>query len=199
MITPAILFGMHVEETNDTKDVPMFYVGLKVHGMTMHKAMLDFGASHNLMPKVIMDELVLDITRPYKDLFSFDSIKVKCLGLIKDPVVSLAQIHAKNMVMDIVIMDIPPKFDMLLSRSWDEKLKGTLQMNMSYATIHVFGHDKRLYREVLLKYMVRSTMQQNNHPIYTIDTEVGSSIFYNDLNFEEEEPTDIITAHKKTV
>jgi hypothetical protein len=108
------------------------------------------------MPKVIMDELGLDITRPYKDLFSFDSRKVKCLGLIKDLVMSLAQIPSKNMVMDMVMADIPPKFGMLLSRSWAAKLKGTLQMDMSYATILIFGQDRRLYREVLLKYMVRS-------------------------------------------
>jgi hypothetical protein len=195
---PAILFGLRVEETSDTEDVPPFYVSLKVHDMTLHNAMLDSGVSHNLMPKVIMDELGLDITRPYKDLFSFDSRKVKCLGLIKDLVVSLAQIPSKNMVMDVVVADIPPKFGMLLSRSWAAKLKGTLQMDMSYATIPIFGQDRRLYREVLLKYMVRSKTQPNNHPIYSIDTEVGSSIFYNDLSFEEEESTTIMTVDEET-
>ena len=75
---------------------------------------------------MIMDELGLDITKPYKDLFSFDSRKFKCLGLIKDLVVLLAQIPSKNMVMDVVVVDIPPKFDMLSSRSWAVKLKGTL-------------------------------------------------------------------------
>jgi hypothetical protein len=30
------------------------------------------------------------------------------------------------MVMDVVVDDIPPKFGMLLSRSWDAKLKGNL-------------------------------------------------------------------------
>jgi hypothetical protein len=104
----AILFGLHIEETSDTEDIPPFYVSLKIHDMKLHNAMLDSGASHNLMPKVIMDELGLDVTRPYKDLFSFDSRKVKCLGLIKDLVVSLAQIPAKNMVMDVVVVDIPP-------------------------------------------------------------------------------------------
>jgi hypothetical protein len=132
--------------------------------------MLDSSASHNLMPKVTIDELGLDITRTYKDLFSFVSRKVQCFGLTKDLVVSLAQIPSKNMVMGVVILDIPPKLGMLLSRSWAVKLKGTLQMDMSYATISVFGHDKRLYREVLLKYMVSNKMQPNNHPIYTIDT-----------------------------
>jgi hypothetical protein len=93
--------------------------------MNLHNVMLDFRVLHNLMPKVIMDELGLDITRPYNDLFSFDSRKFKCLGLIKDLVVSLAQIPSKNMVMDVVVVDIPPKFGMLLSRSWVAKLKGT--------------------------------------------------------------------------
>jgi hypothetical protein len=58
-------------------------------------------------------------------------------------------------------------------------------MNMSYATIHVFGQEKRLYREVFLKYMASSKNQPNNHPIYSIDTEVGSSIFFNNLSFKE--------------
>jgi hypothetical protein len=64
-----------------------------------------------------MDELGLDITRPYKYLFSFDSRKVKCLHLIKDLCVSLSQIPSNNMVMDVVISNFPPKFGMLLSRS----------------------------------------------------------------------------------
>jgi hypothetical protein len=195
---PAILFGPRVEESGDVDDVPPFYVSLKIHDMTLHNAMLDSGASHNLMPKVVMDELGLDITRPYKDLFSFDSRKVKCLGLIKDLVVSLSQIPSKNMVMDVVVADIPPKFGMLLSRSWAAKLKGTLQMDMSYATIPVFGQERRLYREVLLKYMVSRKTQPNNHPIYSVDTEVGSSIFYNNLSFEEGKPTTVMTVEDKT-
>jgi ribonuclease HI len=196
---PAILFGPRIEETNDTKDIPPFYVSLKVHDMTLHNAMLDSSVSHNLMPKVIMDELGLDITRPYKDLFSFDLRKVNCLGLIKDLVVSLAQILAKNMVMDVVVTDIPPKFGMLLSRSWVAKFKGTLQMDMSYATISIFVHDKRMYKEVLLKYMVSSKTQPKYHPIYSINTEMGSSIFYNDLSFEEEEPIAVMKVDEETV
>jgi hypothetical protein len=92
----------------------------------LHNALLDSRASHNLIPKVFMDQLGLDVTRPYKDFFSFNSRKVKCLGMIKDMVVSLEQILAKNMVMDVVVADIPPKFVMLLSSSWATKLKGTL-------------------------------------------------------------------------
>jgi hypothetical protein len=99
--------------------------------------------------------------------------------------------------MDVVVADIPPKFGILLYRSWAEKLKGTLKMDMSYATIHVFFQEMRLYREVLLKYMVSSKTQPNSHPIYFVDTEVGSSIFYNNLSFEEGEPTTVMAIKDK--
>ena len=110
--------------------------------------MLDLGASHNLMPKAIMETLNLDITRPYKDIFSFDSSKVKCLGLIKDLCVTLVQYPGKSIVMDIVVADIPPKYGMLLSRSWGEKMQGSLKLDMSYATISVFGQPKS-FTEIL--------------------------------------------------
>jgi hypothetical protein len=61
-------------------------------------------------------------------------------------------------------------------------------MDMSYATIPVFGQDRRLYREVLLKYMVRNKSHMSNHPIYSMETELGSSIFFKDLCFEEKKP-----------
>ena len=88
--------------------------------------MLDSGASHNFMPKVIMERLGLEVTRPYKDLYSFDSSRVRCPGLIKDLCVNLAQIPAKSLVMDIVVADIPLKYGMILSRSWGAKLQGTM-------------------------------------------------------------------------
>jgi hypothetical protein len=67
----------------------------------------------------------------YKDFHSFDSSKVKCIGIIKDLCITLAQIPIESMVMDIVVTDIPPKYGMLLSMSWGAKLKGTLQLDMS--------------------------------------------------------------------
>ena len=69
------------------------------------------------MPKDIMYNLGLDITRPYKDLYSFDSKKVECLGVIKDLVISLTQITAKSLIMDVIVANIPVKFGMLFYRS----------------------------------------------------------------------------------
>ena len=117
---PTILFGPRVEDkwyNNEDGDVSPFYISLNIHEMILHNAMLESRASHNLMPKAIMESLGLDITRPYFELYSFDSRKVKCLGLIKDLVITLKWLPAKKLAMDVIVADIPVKFGMLLSRS----------------------------------------------------------------------------------
>ena len=144
---PKLIFVPTLNVESPDSDVPPFYISLRVHEFVLHKTMFDSGASHNLMPKAIMEKLGLDITRKYHDLYSFDSSRVRCIGLIKDLVVSLDQIPAKNILMDVVVADIPPRFGMLLSRSWGEKIKGTMQLDFSYAMIPVFGQMRKLYRE----------------------------------------------------
>ena len=64
-------------------------------------------------------------------------------------VLNLTQLPMKSVIVDVVVADIAPKFRMLLSRSWAKKVGGTLQMDLSYATIHVFGgKNRKLYREL---------------------------------------------------
>ena len=127
-----------------------------------------------------MESLGLEITKPYKDLYSFDSSRVKCLGLIKYLCVNLAQIPTKGLFMDIVVAEIPPKYGMLLSRTWGTKLQGTLQMDMSYATILVFNQTKTLYRESHMKYMVRNIDRPISTPVYSINSDLDSFILYNE-------------------
>ena len=64
---PELLFGPEVEGKYQGV-VPPFYVSLNIHDKILHNAMLDSSASHNLMPKVVMERLGLEITKPYKYL-----------------------------------------------------------------------------------------------------------------------------------
>ncbi len=143
---PTIMFGPHVDGNNSV--VAPFCVSLNVHDKIFHNFLLESGASHNLMPLVVMDKLGLDITKPFHDLYSFGSRKVHCLGVIKELVVNMTQLPMKSVVMEIVVVDISTKFGVLLSRSLSKKLGGTLQMDLSFATIPMFGGEKmRLYNE----------------------------------------------------
>lgn len=109
---PTIFLGQSAN--NKDENVPPFYVSLNIHDKILHNCLLDPRASHNLMPKVVMDKLGLDITKPYHDLYTFDSSRVKCLGVIEDFLVSLTQLPMKSVLMDVVVADIDPKFGLLL-------------------------------------------------------------------------------------
>jgi hypothetical protein len=103
---PAVVLGPMVEDRDDSS--PPFYTSLNIHDKVLHNCLMDSGASHNLMPKTVMEELGLEVTRAYHDLYSFDSRRVQCLGVIKDLVVTLFQLPMKSVVMDIVVADVPP-------------------------------------------------------------------------------------------
>jgi hypothetical protein len=179
---PTIMFGRHIESNKDY--VAPFNIKLTVHDHLLHNCMLDSGTSHNLMPNIIMEKLGLKITRPYQDLYSFDSRKVKCLGMIKDSVVNISQIHVKSILMDVVVAEVPTKYGMLLSRFWGTKLGGSVQLDMTYATVPIFGGKfTRLYRETRLAYTISDPQKTNNYPFYDADQDLVNYILSIDDDF----------------
>ena len=110
---PVVTLGPVIEDLKDS--CPLFYISLNILDKILHNCMLDSGACHNLMPKAVMDEISLSITKPYHNLFSFHSKKAKWLGLIKDIAVNLTQLPSKSVMMDNVVADIPQKYGLLLS------------------------------------------------------------------------------------
>jgi hypothetical protein len=105
---PGVILGPLVEDRDDSS--PPFYTPLNVDDKILINYLMDSGASHNLMHKYVMDELGLEITKAYHDLYYFDSRKVKCLGVIKDLVVTLFQLPMKSIVIDIVVAYVTPNF-----------------------------------------------------------------------------------------
>jgi hypothetical protein len=50
-------------------------------------------------------------------------------------------------------------------------------MDLTYATILVFGGEhRRLYREAQLAYIISDEANPTNHPIFALDTDLGSSV-----------------------
>jgi hypothetical protein len=172
---PTVILGPLVEDRDDSS--PPFYTSLNIHDKVLHNCLMDLGASHNLMPNIVMEEISLEIKKSYHNLYSFDSRKVKFLGVIKDLVVSLFQLPMKSVIMDIVVAGVPPKFRMLMSISSIKRLGGTFHMDLAYDTILMFGgKNKRLYREAQLTYIISDEANPTNHPIFSLDTDLGSSL-----------------------
>ena len=66
----------------------------------------------------MMEQLNLRISRPYHNICAMDNKVVEVHGLIKDLQVHLAVFLDIQIVMDIVVIDVPDGWEMLLSRKW---------------------------------------------------------------------------------
>lgn len=64
---------------------------------------------------------------------------------------------------------------------------------MSYATIFVFGQQRKLYRDTLMKYMVSGVEKPQNFPIYSMHFDMDSFILYN----SEHDNNEIIAVEEK--
>ena len=73
---PEFIFGPYVNGKHVDGAVPPFYTSLTIHDQILHNAMLDLVASHNLIPKAIMETLNIEITRPYKYFFLLIQVKL---------------------------------------------------------------------------------------------------------------------------
>lgn len=101
----------------------------------LHNYMLDIGATSNVMPLKIMEKLGLKISRPYKNLFGFDSKIVPTHGLIQGQRVESHSHLDISFLMDIVVVDIPITYGVLLSRKvdfhyWGGHCKWTCHMHL---------------------------------------------------------------------
>jgi hypothetical protein len=65
-----------------------------------------------------MKQLGLEITRPYGNVCGIDSKAIGVCGLIEDLEVRLARYPKIVIMMDVVVLDVPDTWGMLLSRKW---------------------------------------------------------------------------------
>ena len=80
--------------------------------------MLDTGACANIMSFKVMQQLGLKVTQPYRNVCGFESKAIPTHGVIENVEVCLKEYLEKVIHMDIVVVDIPDVWGMLLSRKF---------------------------------------------------------------------------------
>jgi hypothetical protein len=156
------------------EDHPPFFVSLKINDLLLHNCMYDSGASSNIITKNVMNMLNLKITRPYHNVCAMDSREVETHGIILNLQVKLAAYPNITFPMDILVIDVPDAWGMLLSRKWVATLGGTLQMDLSYATIPSSENSfVKLHREKERKFHVEDPKEPMNEFVYHMH-EIGN-------------------------
>jgi hypothetical protein len=117
------------------EDHPPFFVSLWINDLVLHNYMYDSRASSNIMTKNVMERLNLKTTRPYHNVCAMDSREIEIHGIIVNLQVKLAAHPDITFPMDILVIDVPDAWGMLLSRKWVATMGGCIQIDLSYATI----------------------------------------------------------------
>jgi hypothetical protein len=165
--------------------------------------MLDSGASANIMTLKVMRQLGLEVTRPYGNVCGIESKAISTYGLIENLEVLLARYPEIVFLMDIVVVDIPDIWGMLLSRKFVAILGGTLQMDLSYATIPI---GDETYAHIPNQPMTRDHVEEididpeNDDPLEEFLEEFMDSppeFFPDDLPFTQEDDIDDIVWPKR--
>ena len=84
--------------------------------LLLHNCMLDLGSASNIMTRKVMEQLNLKTTRPYRNVCAMDSREVDVVGIILNHQVRLAKYPDIHIAMEILVIDVPDKWGMLLSR-----------------------------------------------------------------------------------
>jgi hypothetical protein len=131
---PAIVLKtMYLDRRKDKN--PPFYLSLGMNGLCLNNCMLDSGASTNVISLKVMKQLDLKTTRPYENVCGIDSRRVKVLGVCEEIEVFLIYFPYIDILMDILVIDVPDACGILLSRTWSSSLGGFLSMNLTHAYI----------------------------------------------------------------
>lgn len=116
--------------------------------------MIDSSTAINIMPVVVMKKLGMWVDTTSGKCYAMDSRHVLVVGIMKDVEVKLVTYPWVAHNIDIIVIDTPPHFGMLLSRQWIATVGGNVQFEFSYATIIVNGEYVKIYREPRVNYIL---------------------------------------------
>ena len=118
-----------------------FYLTMTIGDKMIHNVVFDSGAFSNIIPYSAMMSLNLQISRPYGNVCGLESRRVQVMGLIKNLTTYLYAHPDIECLMDVLVIDFPPSYGMLLSRKSSIGMVFSLQMDLSYSLIpNAEGH-----------------------------------------------------------
>ncbi|KAH9295238.1 hypothetical protein KI387_038826 [Taxus chinensis] len=172
---PEVYLGTSLVESQ--LNVDPFFTTLIIKDRLLHNCMFDSRASCNVMPLEVMNELNIKVTTTYGKCTAMDSREVPVVGCVKGLVVQLAAYPGKNLKLDVVVVDCPAKWGMLLSRKWVASVGGNVQMDMSYATIPIEGSLVKLPGEKKMLYLIEDP-NNASYEVLHADIDIDNSVSY---------------------
>jgi hypothetical protein len=111
---------------------PPFFMTLTMNNKYLNHCMLDIGTGANMMSLKVMQQMGLKVTRPYRNVCGFESKEIPTHGVVENLEVHLKEYPEKIVHIDIIVVDVPDVWGMLLSRKFGAMIGGSLEMDLTF-------------------------------------------------------------------
>jgi ribonuclease HI len=158
----------YLEGRKERPFVPPFLLTFEDFNKNLHNCLVDSKASSNVMPLAICNKLGIVPLKHDKNFIQMDMTQVKVMGEIKDVMIRVATHPNFVQVINIIVVDIPEAYGLLLSRYWSEKLNGYFNIEWAHLWLPLKGYKNMIIidREIYLKHTV-TDLETPNEPAST--------------------------------
>ena len=94
-----------------------------------------------------------------------DQRDVTIIGTINSMPYRLLAYPNKVMTMSVLVVDIPARYGMLLSRKWSASMGGSMQCDLSYATFQIDNKLIKIVRDPGVYIPLRRTLIMRSHAL----------------------------------
>jgi ribonuclease HI len=150
----------------------------------VHNCLVDSGASSNVMPYSVCKKLNAEPQMSKTKIIQLDKSHVKVFGELKDVLIRLSSNSKVHQSIDIIVVDIPETYGVILSRDWSAKLNGYFSTDWSHLWLPYKGQSNKIKgdRENYMKHMV-TDLNDSNEMVMCSKSTLGNFCF--DTFFEE--------------
>jgi hypothetical protein len=111
---------------------PPFFMTLMMNNKYLNNCMLDTSVGANMMSLKVMQQMGIKVTRPYRNVCGFESKAIPTHGVVENVEVQLKEFPEKTVHIDIIVVDVPDVWGMLLSRKFGAMIGGSLEMDLTF-------------------------------------------------------------------
>ena len=157
---------VNAANTNSRGSTPPFLLTFEMFNFNVHNYLVDSGTSTNVMPWSVCKKLNVQPEKTDAKIIQLDRSQVPAIRELNNVIIQLSSDAQAHQCIDIIVIDIPEAYGLLLSRDWYCKLQGYFATDWSHLLLPYKGKNNqiRVNSEPCMKHIV-SDLEISNEPI----------------------------------
>lgn len=165
---------VNAANANSRGSTPPFLLTFEIFNYNVHNCLVDSGASTNVMPLSVCKKKNIQPEKADAKIIHLDKSQVPAVGELNNVVIRVSFDSRVHQCIDIIVIDIPEAYGLLLSRDWLSKLQGYFAIDWSHLWLPYKGKNNqiRVNSEPYMTHMV-TDLEGSNEPISFAQEKLG--------------------------